>query len=228
MTPRRSIRRSRISLLLAIVGLAAVAVGPAAAKEGFEARLDAPISIGSVPGSTLSLGWTVFTMVDDEKLPMFGSPVFIRLLPRGGGNPVTEFGTERPGGSGHYLADIVVPPSGVGMVEIGLRGEQCEAGVCWTSDMRFKVTGEILASPGTPGAVLGVLPPAPSVAAPAAAEVPAVAAAPDTTATAPAATTAPAWTVAVGAGLALIAAVAIAAVWWMRRRRHLTITASRS
>lgn len=147
----RSLRVAAATLsVLLVVAL------PVAAKEGFEARLDAPLSTDSPSGSTLTVGWTVFTMVDGEDVPMVGSPVFIRLLPRGGGEPVTEFGTEEPSGSGHYVTDIVVPESGVGIVEIGLRGEMCEAGVCSTSDILFHLSGDTLVAGDVPGAVTGI------------------------------------------------------------------------
>ncbi len=153
--PARPILRHLV-LALAVVALAAVTVVPVAAKGGFEARLDAPISIDSAPGSTLSVGWSVFTVVDGNEVPMYGTPVMIRLLPRGGGEPVMVFGTERPSGTGHYLADILVPAGGIRGIEIGLRGEMCESGVCTASDMLFHLTGEALVSGDVAGAVVGV------------------------------------------------------------------------
>ena len=158
--PRRPSILALVPTLAALL-LSLAAVAPVAAKEGMEARLDAPLSVASPGGSTMHVGWTVFIMSEGEEVPVYGSPVFIRLLPRGEGEPSIEFGTERPSGSGHYFADIVVPPSGIGMVEVGMRGSQCVSGVCSTSDMVFHVTGDTLATAGTPGAVVGARPPPP-------------------------------------------------------------------
>jgi MYXO-CTERM domain-containing protein len=206
--------------------LSLAAVTPVAAKEGMEARLDAPLSIGSVPGSTMHVGWTVFIMSEGKEVPVYGSPVFIRLLPRAEGEPTIAFGTERPNGSGHYLADIVVPPSGIGIVEIGMRGEQCEAGMCSTSDMVFHVTGDPLAAAGTPGAVVGVLPAVASPAAPVAAApggVGAVASAKAATdaiaAIGPAANASIPSGAMIG-GVALLAALVLGGAWAIRRRRQ--------
>ena len=87
---------------------------------------------------------------------MVGTPVFIRLLPRGGGEPVIDFGTERPSGSGHYVAESWSRRAGSAIVEIGLRGEMCEAGVCTTSDILFHLNGETLVAGDVAGAVTGV------------------------------------------------------------------------
>ena len=147
-------RRPVAATLLLLATMLGVVV-PVAAKELGEARLDAPISIDAEPGSTITVGWTVSTMVDGEAQPIVGSPVFIRLTEDGGPGSIA-FGTETPAWSGHYVADVVVPDGGISIVEIGLRGESCENGVCQTSDMTFHLTGDVLvgaaAAPGAVGA----------------------------------------------------------------------------
>ena len=50
-----------LSSLLAMFALLALAVGPAMAKEGAEARLDTAISRDAEPGSTIDVGWSTFT-----------------------------------------------------------------------------------------------------------------------------------------------------------------------
>ena len=112
--------------------------GVAAAKEGAEASLDAPIALGAEPGSEIEVGWSAGWPDGAGGLdPIVGSPVFIRLTSVDGSEKVEASGTERPSGSGHYLATITVPRGGVGLVEIGLRGESCVNGECTRSDIPF-------------------------------------------------------------------------------------------
>lgn len=142
-TPRPRFRRLLAvpMLLLAIAALA----GPAAAKEGAEAWFDTPIDLGAEPGSAIDVGWSVVVVAGEERSPMIGSPVFIRLVPpAGSGEAVTEFGTERPSGSGHYVASIIVPAGGIAGIEVGLRGSACTNGACETTDILFTLTGDAL------------------------------------------------------------------------------------
>jgi MYXO-CTERM domain-containing protein len=119
------------ALLLSLAGVAA-------AKEGAEASLDAPIPPGAEPGSEIEVGWSAGWPDGTGGLdPIIGSPVFIRLTSVDGSEKVEASGTERPSGSGHYVATITVPRGGVGLVEIGLRGESCVNGECFRSDIPF-------------------------------------------------------------------------------------------
>jgi hypothetical protein len=124
------------ALLLSLVGVAA-------AKEGAKASLDAPIPPGTEPGSEIEVGWSAGWPDGAGGLdPIIGSPVFIRLTSVDGSEKVEASGTERPSGSGHYVATITVPRGGVGLVEIGLRGESCLNGECTRSDLTFALADE--------------------------------------------------------------------------------------
>jgi hypothetical protein len=112
--------------------------GIGTAKEGAIALLDAPIPPGTEPGTEIEVGWSAGWPDGAGGLdPIIGSPVFIRLTSVDGLEQVEASGTERPAGSGHYVATITVPRGGVGLVEIGLRGESCVNGECIRSDIPF-------------------------------------------------------------------------------------------
>jgi hypothetical protein len=147
-------RRSRtLSLLLALVGAGALAVTPTLAKDGGEAQLDTPIPRDAEPGTTIDVGWSVFTVSGDERQPMYGSPIYIRLVSRDRTTSTEAMGTESPGGSGHYEASIEVPAGGIGEVVVGLVGEACDANGCRRSDLIFPIVGPTLAFHTAPTAV---------------------------------------------------------------------------
>jgi len=124
------------AVLLSVAGIAA-------AKEGAVATLDAPIPPGADPGSEVEVAWSAgWPDVAGGLDPIIGSPVFIRLTSADGSQKVEASGTERSSGSGHYVATITVPRGGVGLVEIGLRGESCVNGECFRSDLMFKLADE--------------------------------------------------------------------------------------
>jgi hypothetical protein len=124
------------ALLLSVAGITA-------AKEGALATLDAPIPPGTVPGGEIEVGWSAGWPDGVGGLdPIIGSPVFIRLTSVDGSEKIEGSGTERPSGSGHYVATITVPRGGVGLVEIGLRGESCVNGECMRSDLMFALADE--------------------------------------------------------------------------------------
>ena len=135
---RRLARASLLgtALLLSMAGIAA-------AKEGAEASLDAPIPPATEPETEIEVGWSAGWPDGAGGLdPIIGSPVFIRLTSVDGSEKVETSGTERPSGSGHYVATITVPRGGVGLVEIGLRGESCVDGECTRSDLMFVLAEE--------------------------------------------------------------------------------------
>jgi hypothetical protein len=123
-------------------GLIAVALllslaGAAGAKEGGQARLDAPIPPDAEPGSTIEIGWRVWVVEEGTEQPVIGSPLFVRLTSRDGSETVEASGHESPSGSGHYVASVTVPQGGVSVVMIGMRGTSCVDGQCARSDMEF-------------------------------------------------------------------------------------------
>jgi hypothetical protein len=147
-------RRSRtLSLLLALVGTGALAVTPALAKEGGEAQLDSPIPRDAEPGTTIDVGWSVFTVSGVERQPMYGSPIYIRLVSRDRTTSTEAMGSESPSGSGHYEATIEVPASGIGEVVVALVGEACDASGCRRSDLIFPIIGPTMAFGTAPAAV---------------------------------------------------------------------------
>ena len=99
--------------------LAAVAAGPALAKEGFQAFLDAPIGRDTPGGTTLLVGLTVSFPDGSVTHPVEGSPIYLELVGRDGSS-VREMGREDT--SGHYVVRIDVPPAGISAVEVGVRG----------------------------------------------------------------------------------------------------------
>ena len=145
-------RRSRIlSSLVALVGALALVAAPTVGKEGAEAKLDRAIPRDAEPGSTIEVGWSVFYIVADKQEPVGGSPIYIRLVAPDGTTSTEVMGTERPRGSGHYVASIVVPAGGIGEVVVGLVGEACyQDGSCERSDVIFPLTDDPLVTGAAP------------------------------------------------------------------------------
>lgn len=141
-----------LSAVIALVGIIALAAAPALAKEGAEAKLDTAIPRDAEPGSTIDVGWSVFsTFEDGRQEPIYGSPVYIRLVAPDGQASTEVAGTEKPSGSGHYMASIEVPAGGIGEVIVGMVGEACTAaGVCERSDIIFPLTDDPLVSGAAP------------------------------------------------------------------------------
>lgn len=136
-------RTSTISLILCLVATATLAV-PALAKEDAEAKLDTAIPRDAQPGSTLDVGWSVYSISGDTQEPLYGSPIYIRLVAPDGTTSTEAMGTETPRGSGHYTASIEVPAGGIGKVIVGLVGEACDANGCARSDIIFPLTDDPL------------------------------------------------------------------------------------
>jgi hypothetical protein len=147
-------RRIRtLSPVIALLGLVALAASPALAKEGAEAKLDTAIPRDAEPGTTVDIGWSVFSLVDGRQEPIQGSPVYVRLVAPDGRTSTEVAGTEKPSGSGHYTASIVVPAGGIGEVIVGMVGEACTAnGACERSDIIFPLTDDPLVSGTAPAA----------------------------------------------------------------------------
>jgi hypothetical protein len=150
-----------------LAGIAAAALGgllalaaavPVFAKEGMEARLDAPIARDTPPGTELLVGMTVTYAEGSEVHPVEGSPIYLRLTGPGGDSSVN---LGRQGKSGHYTMRITVPAGGIASVEVGIRG---------TSDLAITVVGEPLMAGGITPLTAQAAPaitPAPTFAAPA-------------------------------------------------------------
>jgi hypothetical protein len=136
-------RHRVLPALLALGAVLAVGAGTALAKEGAVAQLDAPVRMDTPPGTIIDIGWSVFA-VDGEgtSRPIFGSPIYVRIVPAGGGAPVEVAGTERPAGSGHYVASVIVPAGGIGTLEIAMHGQACDGSTCWEADYVFPMNDD--------------------------------------------------------------------------------------
>ena len=190
------------------------AAAPAVAKEGMQARLDAPVGRDTPGGTELIVGMTLTVLEGSVLHPVDGSPIYIKLTGPDGSSTrgYGEEGSKR----GHYTARIVVPRSGVTRLEIGIHG---------SGDVAIEVLGEPLVAGGISASTAQVAPalpakPTPYPVASAAAVAPAVAG-PAVEPAAEAGTPGSAWAVAV---VAVVAAVtlgllAIALGRWRRRDR---------
>lgn len=146
-------RRSRILVgAAAIAALLSVSALPVLAKEGAIAKLDTAIHRDAEPGSTIDVGWSVFMVTSSGEEPVYGSPIYIKLVSPNG--TFTEMaGTEKPAGSGHYTASIVVPKGGIRDVIVAMVGQTCdELGNCTRADIKFPLTDDVLVS-GAPAPV---------------------------------------------------------------------------
>ena len=141
-----------VPALLAALALAAVAAGPALAKEGFQAFLDAPIGRDTPGGTTLLVGVSVIFPDGSVTHPVEGSPLYLELVGRDGSS-VREMGREDR--SGHYVFRIEVPPAGTASVDVGVRG---------TSDLPIELVGLALVPGGIDSKTAQAAPPlAPAV-----------------------------------------------------------------
>lgn len=144
-------RHSRLfSALAALLGALALVTSPALGKEGAEAKLDTAIPRDAEPGSTIDVGWSVLSIVEDRQEPVYGSPVYIRLVAPDRTDSTEVMGTEQPSGSGHYVASIDVPAGGIGEVIVGMVGEACSDGMCQRSDLIFPLTDDPLVTGEAP------------------------------------------------------------------------------
>ncbi len=155
----RPARRPRtiLSVLLASLLLIAAA-SPALAKEGMQARLDAPVGRATPGGTVLTVGLRVTVLSTAGRDPVDGSPVYLVLWGPGGSTRATLVDTGPT--PGHYTMRIVVPAGGVSIVEVGLHG---------TSDMPIDVVEPSLVAGGISATTAQVAPALAASAAPSAA-----------------------------------------------------------
>ena len=119
-----------LSAVIALVGIIALTAAPALAKEGAEAKLDTAIPRDAEPGSTIDVGWSVFSTFEDVPT---GSRSTVRRSTSGSWHPTAKRRPRspvpsKPSGSGHYTASIEVPAGGIGEVVVGMVGEACDGG----------------------------------------------------------------------------------------------------
>jgi hypothetical protein len=214
-------RIASLSLGLAIIASLALAL-PALAKEGAEAKLDTTVHRDATPGSTIDVGWSLYSVNAEDTNPLPGASVYLRLIGFHGNSSTEVMGTETPRGSGHYKGSIKVPEGGIRQILVGVVGESCVAGTpCERNDMIFPLIDDAL--------VVG-FPPKPAAAAVASA-VPAASAAPAVMPVAAPSTASPATVSSqlmslMGIGIA-VAIVAGAAALLVGRRRSVDAHAGR-
>jgi hypothetical protein len=154
-------RRTRLPLLASLVAIAAVGVmaGTVLAKEGAAVSLAQPIPRDAEPGTTISVTFTVTVETATGSSPVYGSPVFVRLIAPDG-TSTEGSGREHVSGSGTYTADVVVPAGGIKSAEFGLRGSSQDAnGKYVRSDEMFEVHGWLFTTTGvTTGVATGSAP----------------------------------------------------------------------
>jgi hypothetical protein len=208
------------SLGLAIVAIIALAL-PALAKEGAEAKLDTTLHRDAEPGSTIDIGWSLYSASATDTNPLPGSSVYIRLIGFHGNDSTEVMGTETPRGSGHYKASIKVPEGGIRQVLVGVVGESCVAGTpCERNDMIFPLIDDALVVGDPPKPAAAIASSAPAVSA---APAVAPAAAPSTTSTTSVSSQ---LTGLVAIGIA-VAVIAGAAALFVGRRRTVDAQAGR-
>lgn len=131
--------RRPIALALLLAASFLISTAAALAKGDAIATLDASLPSDPDPGSEITVGWTVETLLGDgtgTRAPFNAEGMFIRLIPTEG-DPVEAIG--RQDTLGHYVATVTVPAGGIADVAIGLRGESCSGGTCQRSDMLFAI-----------------------------------------------------------------------------------------
>jgi len=146
-------RRARTLIAAAaIVAIFSVSALAVLAKEGAIAKLDTAIHRDAEPGSTIDVSWSVFMVTSTGEEPLYGSPIYIKLVAPDGSS--TEAGgTEKPAGSGHYTASLVVPKGGIEDVVVAMVGTAChDGGGCQRADYVFPLTDDVLVS-GAPAPV---------------------------------------------------------------------------
>jgi hypothetical protein len=94
-------------------GLLAV---PVTAKEGVRAKLEAPVSLDSAPGTTIRVAWRLV----DANGGRFGAAGIYLRVSRCAGKPRRVRATARTDGS--YSARVKVPKGGIRKLAVGLKG----------------------------------------------------------------------------------------------------------
>ena len=145
--------RARSSLIASLLAVAAVVAltGAALAKGvgmGGYVTLAQPIPRDAAPGSTISVTFTATVVTATGPSPVYGSPMFVRLIAPDGMTSEGD-GREQVQGSGTYTADVVVPAGGINSAEFGLRGfSQDSLGNSVRADEYFEVHGWLFTTTG--------------------------------------------------------------------------------
>ena len=133
---------------LAVLLVLAAGAVPALAKEGMLARLDAPIALGTPPGTELLVGVTVTISDAGIDRPVEGSPIQLVLTGREGSSMRAAGAPE--GKPGHYVMRITVPAGGARRAEVVMHG---------TSDIPIALTDDPFAFGSVTAGTAQVAPP---------------------------------------------------------------------
>lgn len=121
-------------LLPLAVAVAALAAPAASAKEGAQAHLLAPLPTRPIPGSLITVRWSVDVPgAHGTRVPFGAIGMFLRLLGRNGGSTSATAAQYRP----PYRVRIRVPAGGIRAVRFGLEGTSCDPSGCRPSPMFF-------------------------------------------------------------------------------------------
>lgn len=215
MHHRRRPIRPLTGVAFAAILLLAVAA-PVLAKEGIEARLDAPIARDTPGGTELLVGLTATVLDGSVARPVEGTPFYIRLT--GPSGDVTRALTTPDPETGHYSARVAVPESGIAAIEVGIAG---------STDLPVLLSGEPIAAGGISSTTAQAAPAATAgpAAAPAspvadAAGAPMAAVDAPTTVAAPAGSASPPWIAVLGIASAVVGVVGAGVLLAARRRRE--------
>jgi len=144
--PLAQIMGAALAGLLAAVLVAAAAL-PVLAKEGLEARLDAPLGRDTPAGTAMIVGMMVTAPDGAVSRPVEGSPIYLKLI--GGDGSSTRAAGDVDTIRGHYTMRILVPEGGIEGIEVGMHG---------TTDLPITVVGSPLVVGGVTGATTQVAP----------------------------------------------------------------------
>jgi hypothetical protein len=129
-------------MLLALVAFGVLTASHASAKEGVVARVLTPIERDSLPGTKVTVVWTLFYAEDGQRHAFGGGDVFIRLF------GTEKFRSRRVSGEpirpSRYRATVSVPRGGIQRIVIGIMGTRCDQSGCRPSPMLFKIVGDPL------------------------------------------------------------------------------------
>ena len=199
-------RRTLAPLLtLTLLAQLALLATPVVAKEDLRATLDAPIAMDTPGGTEILVGITVTAPADDGRVPVVGSPIYLKLTGRDGDTTRAAAAGDRT--EGHYTVRIAIPAGGAREAEIGIHGTYDLPMMIMNDPFAFGPITARTAQVARPLATPNVVRPAP----PAAVAAPAPVAPP---APAPADPMA-----ALGAVLAIVAVAVLSLALVARRRR---------
>ena len=167
--------RRPLTPLLAICLLALLAT-PVAAKEDLEVTFDAPIAMDTPGGTEILVGLMVTAPGEDGRVPVVGSPIYLKLTGRDGATTRAAAAGERT--EGHYTVRIAVPAGGAREAEVGMHGTFDMPIMIMSDPFTFGPvtarTAQVAPPLATPRVVRPVAPVAEPAPAPVAAPVPAM------------------------------------------------------